>query len=56
MDGPAVTAVGYLGMKASKRLVIPGARSWLLVEAVRYVPRRAVTGMVRRIQERANGL
>ena len=55
MDARTVAAVGYAGLKAGKRVVIPGARNWLLAEAVRFAPRRAVTGMVRRMQERADG-
>jgi hypothetical protein len=55
MDAGTVAAVGYAGLKAGKGVVIPGARNWLLAEAVRFAPRRVATGLVRRMQERADG-
>ena len=55
LDAHTVATVGYAGMLAGKRLVIPGARHWLTAEAVRFMPRRAVTSMVRRAQARADG-
>ena len=55
MDARRVAAVGYAGMLAGKTVVIPGALNWLGAEAVRFVPRRAATRFVRRIQERAEG-
>ena len=55
MDARRVAAVGYAGMLAGKTVVIPGALNWLGAEAVRFLPRRAATRFVRRIQERAEG-
>ncbi len=52
MDVRTVAAVGYAGMTAGKGIVIPGARNWLMAEAVRFAPRNLTTAIVRRMQER----
>jgi short-subunit dehydrogenase len=51
LDAPRVAAAGYAGMLAGKRVVIPGGLNWLGAEAVRFLPRRVVTRIVRRLQE-----
>jgi len=42
----AVARAGYRGLLAGKRLVIPGLVNWLLVESVRFLPRRFATAML----------
>jgi short-subunit dehydrogenase len=54
--GPAMTAddvarLGFDGWKRGKRLVIPGRRNWLGAMGVRFMPRRAVAGVVKRLNE-----
>jgi uncharacterized protein len=52
MDARTVAEAGYRGMLAGKTIVIPGLRNSLLARAVGFMPRRLVTRVVRRIQER----
>ncbi|HEV3468389.1 MAG TPA: SDR family oxidoreductase [Pyrinomonadaceae bacterium] len=52
MDARTVAEAGYRGMQAGKTVVIPGLRNSLLARAVGFLPRRLVTRIVRRIQER----
>jgi short-subunit dehydrogenase len=51
MNAADVARAGYAGMQRGKRLVIPGAGNFALVEALRFTPRRLVTAIARRIQE-----
>ena len=51
MNAPEVARAGYEGMLRGKRIVIPGAGNFFLVEALRVSPRRLVTAIARRIQE-----
>ena len=51
MSASDVARDGWKGMKAGKRLVIPGLKNRLLVQAERITPRRLVTAMSRRIRE-----
>ncbi|MEP6995143.1 MAG: SDR family oxidoreductase [Acidobacteriota bacterium] len=51
MKAPDVARAGYEGMLRGKRIVIPGAGNFALVEALRVTPRRLVTAIARRIQE-----
>ena len=46
-----VAREGWRGMKAGRRVVIPGFANRLLVQAERITPRRLVTAMSRRIRE-----
>ena len=55
MDAAAAARAGYEGMKRGKRIVIPGLPNKLLVQAVRVTPRRLVTAIARRIQEKRGG-
>lgn len=52
MDTRAVAEAGVRGMRRGKRLVIPGFRNRLLIFAERFLPRRAVTAAVRRLQQK----
>ncbi len=49
MDVREVARLGYEGMKAGKRVVIPGWKNRLLTNALRLVPRDTVTNMVGRM-------
>ncbi|HXO21376.1 MAG TPA: SDR family oxidoreductase, partial [Thermoanaerobaculia bacterium] len=52
MDAATVARAAYDGLMAGKRIVIPGWRNRLLAESVRVTPRRLVTAVVRKMQER----
>ncbi len=52
MDARTVALAGYRGMRAGARVVIPGARNRWLACAVKFLPRRIVIRVVRRIQEK----
>jgi len=45
-----VAAAGYAALKRGKRVVVPGVRNKLLVQSVRFMPRRMVTATVKRVQ------
>jgi short-subunit dehydrogenase len=51
MGAPEVAREGWRGMKAGKRVVIPGLRNRLLVLSERAIPRHLVTAISRRIRE-----
>ena len=53
-DARSVARAGYAGMFSGKRIVIPGLANQLLVEAVRFTPRRLVTAIARSLQEQKN--
>jgi short-subunit dehydrogenase len=53
MDSAAVARAGFAGMKRGRRVVIPGLKNLLLAESVRFTPRRMVTMIVRKLQEKA---
>jgi uncharacterized protein len=48
-----VASAGWRGMKRGKRIVVPGPLNNLLVQAVRFAPRRLVTGIAGRLNARA---
>lgn len=52
MDAASVARAGYEGMLQGKTIVIPGVRNKLTTEAPRVLPRRIMTRLVRRSQER----
>jgi short-subunit dehydrogenase len=54
VDVREVARAGYEGMKAGKRVVIPGWKNRLGVEMLRLSPREMVTKVVRKIQEKKN--
>jgi short-subunit dehydrogenase len=55
MSAATAARAGYEGMRKGKRVVIPGIPNKVLVQAVRFTPRRLVTALARRIQERRGG-
>jgi len=52
VDVREVARIGYEGMKQGKRLVIPGWKNQLGVAMLRLSPRKMVTKVVRKIQEK----
>jgi short-subunit dehydrogenase len=52
MAAAPVARAGYEGMLRGKTLVIPGMRNRVLAQAVRFTPRKLVTRITRRLQER----
>jgi short-subunit dehydrogenase len=54
-DARSVARAGYEGMKRGRRIVIPGIGNKLLVQTVRFTPRRLVTAVARRIQGKRKG-
>ncbi len=54
-DARSVAVAGYGGMKHGRRIVIPGFGNKLLAQSVRFTPRRLVTAIARRIQEKKEG-
>ena len=51
-NAAAVARAGYQGFREGQRIVIPGFNNKLLAESVRLMPRKLVTKIVRRMQER----
>lgn len=52
MDVETVADIGYRGFLKGETVVVPGFKNKLLVGAVRFVPRKWVTSIVRRVQEK----
>ena len=52
MSSAAVARAGYSAMLRGKTLVIPGAKNWVMAESVRFSPRKLVTAIARKVQER----
>ena len=52
MDAGTVARDGYRGLMAGRPVVISGLRNWLVVESVRFAPRRMVTAISRWIAEK----
>jgi short-subunit dehydrogenase len=44
----AVALAGYRGALDGRGVVVPGALNWMVVQALRLVPRAALAGFVRR--------
>lgn len=53
MDSMTVAKIGYEGLMKGKPVVITGGLNKLFANGVRFMPRRAVTKIVRMIQEKA---
>jgi uncharacterized protein len=52
MRSEDVARAGYRGMLSGKTLVIPGLKNWVMAESVRFGPRKLVTAIARKVQER----
>jgi short-subunit dehydrogenase len=53
MDSRTVARAGYEGLHQGRAVVIPGFMNKMLVQSVRFLPRRTVTNIVRKVQDRA---
>jgi len=53
MTAEEVARAGYDGLMKGKTVVIPGVSNKMLAQAVRFLPRRTITKLVRSAQERA---
>ncbi len=51
MAAADVAEQGYEAMIQGKRIVIPGVKNWVMATLVKFVPRRIVMKLVRKIQE-----
>ncbi len=54
MSSEEVARAGFDGLMRGKTVVIPGAQNKMLAQAVRFLPRKTVTRLVRSAQERAH--
>jgi short-subunit dehydrogenase len=52
MRAEDVARAGYRAMMRGKTLTITGAGNWLMVESVRFSPRKMATAIARSVQER----
>jgi short-subunit dehydrogenase len=52
MDAATVAEDGYRALMAGKPVVISGFKNWLLAQSLRFAPRRLVTAVARKIQEK----
>ena len=52
MSAKAVAEKGYRAMMRGKTVYIPGFRNRLLAQSVRFTPRKVVTAVARKIQDR----
>ena len=52
MSSARVAAYGYHALQKGKRIAIPGLRNRLMAQSVRVSPRKLVTKVVRRMQEK----
>jgi uncharacterized protein len=53
MTSETVAKAGYAGLMRGKTVVIPGMSNKMMAQAVRFLPRKTVTNLVRSAQERA---
>jgi uncharacterized protein len=54
MDAETVAKIGYRGLMDGKTVIIPGVKNKLLVESVRFTPRKMVTKIVKNMQQSKN--
>ena len=54
MDTQSVAEIGYRGLMENKTLVIAGVKNQFLAQLVRFMPRKLVTKLVRKMQEAAD--
>ncbi|HLJ50620.1 MAG TPA: SDR family oxidoreductase [Bryobacteraceae bacterium] len=52
MDARTVAEAGYRGLMSGKTIVIPGMKNRMLAESVRFAPRKLVTAITRKMQDR----
>jgi len=51
MDSMSVAKAGYEGVRNGKSIIIPGTQNKILAKSIRFIPRKVVTGIVRRMQQ-----
>ncbi len=51
MDAPTAARIGYEALFRGKTVVVPGLKNKVMVQALRFTPRKIVTGIVRKMQE-----
>jgi len=54
-DARSIARAGYDAMKRGKTVAIPGLANKILAQSVRFAPRRMVTAIARKIQEKKGG-
>jgi|SRR5271165_2603733 len=54
MSAKAVAEIGYRGLMAGRTIVIPGLRNRVMAQSVRFSPRKLVTAIARKLQEKVN--
>jgi short-subunit dehydrogenase len=52
MEAEPVARIGYKGLMRGKRLIIPGMKNKMFVQAVRFLPRQMITAIIRRVQDK----
>ncbi|MGA2353472.1 MAG: SDR family oxidoreductase [Terriglobales bacterium] len=52
MDARTVAEDGYRALMVGKPVVISGFKNWLIAQSVRFAPRRMVTAVARKLQEK----
>ncbi|MBM7705042.1 SDR family NAD(P)-dependent oxidoreductase [Metabacillus iocasae] len=52
MDAKTVAEIGYKGFQSRSTIVIPGLQNKLLSQVVRFLPRKVITSIVRKVQAR----
>lgn len=52
MEAGPVARIGYKGLMRGKRLIIPGMKNKMFVQAVRFLPRQMITAIIRRVQDK----
>ena len=52
MSAKTVAEAGYRGLMAGRTIVIPGLRNRVMIQGVRFAPRKLVTAIARKLQEK----
>lgn len=52
MKAEPVARIGYKGLMRGKRLIIPGVKNKMFVQAVRFLPRQMITAIIRKVQDK----
>jgi hypothetical protein len=55
MSAEEVAKTGYRALMSGKRVVIPGTMNKIMATSIRFTPRKMVTGIVKKMQEREEG-
>ncbi|MGZ4112810.1 MAG: SDR family NAD(P)-dependent oxidoreductase [Tumebacillaceae bacterium] len=52
MDAASVARIGYAGWLKGQTVIVPGVRNQMLASSVRFMPRKTVVNIVRKIQDK----